>query len=135
MSRKIIHWVTGQAQTVGAVAVTVVSFDLADANASPDNTVSNNCAVQIEASIVGKDAASNDVGHKQLARGFKRIAGVLSTTDATVITAVNGLLQGQLATAAFDLDVSGTIIRLRVTGVATRTIDWFGDIRIRILEP
>lgn len=133
--RKIIHWVQGQAQTVGAVTVTVASFDLASAATAPDNLVSDNCGIRIEANIQGHDAGSNDTGGKTLARGFKRIAGTVSATDAAAIAVVTNTLPGNLATATFDIDFSGTVIRLRATGVAARTIDWFGDIVIRIFNP
>lgn len=135
MPRKIIHWVQGQAQTVGAIAVTVASFDLADAAASPDSQASNGCGIRVEANVQGHDAGSNDTGGKTLARGFKRIAGTVTATDAAVLAVVTNTLPGNLATATFDVDFSGSIIRLRATGVAGRTIDWFGDMVIRIFNP
>lgn len=135
MPRKIIHWITGSVQTVGAVTATVASFDLADAAANPDGLVSNNCGIRVEGNIQGHDSVSNDTGGKTIARGFKRIAGTVTATDAASLAIVTNTLPGQLATATFDCDFSGTVLRLRVTGVVGRTINWFGDMVIRIFDP
>jgi hypothetical protein len=135
MSRQVIHWVSGAVQTSGAVAATICSWDASSAAANPDGTATNGAVIHVEAFILVRDSVSLDSGSKVLSRAFTRNAGTLAVLDAAIITVVNGLLQTTIVTETFDIDASTNTIRLRASGVATRTIDHFGDMRIRIYQP
>lgn len=131
--RKIIHQVTDTAQTVGAVAVTVASFDLASAGVSPDGLASDNCAVDVETLLLGRTSAG-DMARRRFTRGAKRQAGALAAlgavTDLVVLAA-----DAALALVGSDLDVSGDAVRCRATGVAGQTVDWFARMTITIWQP
>lgn len=137
MAQRAIHMVSGNAQVVGAVATTIASFDLNDAASSPTRVGWDNCSVHVEAyiSIYNSAGTVGATGAKTLTRGFKRVSGTASAVDAAVVTLANLLEQPGVLGATYDVDVSGTTIRLRFTGVAGQTHQVFGWMRLTINQP
>lgn len=137
MAQRAIHLVSGNAQVVGAVATTITSFDLAAAAASPTGVAWDNCSVHVEAyvSIYNTAGTIGATGAKTLTRGIKRVAGTVSAVDAAVIVLANLLEQAGVLGAAYDVDVSGTTIRLRFTGVAGQTHQVMGWMRLTLNQP
>lgn len=134
--RKLIHWVsTGDVAvtTVGAVAADAVTFDLSSASAHPDGIASDNCCIDVEAHVLGySTAGGNGVVNRVVQANFSRIGGaVTAIAPIQTIIGVTAALVGALTT----VDNNGNVIRVRVTGVAAFTIDWFADARIRIYQP
>lgn len=108
-----IDRVLGQGQTTGSVAVTIMSY-----------TVPDGSKVTADLVCVGVDAGdgTNGVGG--------RVNGVFSGSGgvASLIGAVGNLLPIQaslpLATSNCTMDVSGSALRVRASGVVGKTINW-----------
>lgn len=109
---------TGSSSTVGALATTVASFD-----------VTLNASQLVEASCIGRTSAGNTTVHRKVA-AVKDVAGTV-TIVGSVINDVD-VSDAALAGVAVTLDVSGTTLRLRATGVAAQTITWVGDISVKV---
>jgi hypothetical protein len=75
----------------------------------------------VEAWVIG-GTASNAIGGKSYAV-FKNVAGTLTQVGVTDNTFQREDFGG---TPTFTIDASGTTIRLRVTGLAATTIEWYG---------
>lgn len=79
--------------------------------------------------VVGRTAGGAAVG--------KKSSAVLKVTSGTpsVIGAVTSLvdqLDVALTGAALAFVVSGSAVIVRVTGVLTQTIDWYGELRLLV---
>jgi len=124
----------GPISSVGAVASgTVASIDLAGVafSGAPDNV-----GCYAEAVLVGKCTATtgapvvNDVVVIKVARGFKRIAGVVTALGAGVTAIVPATGDASLLAATGLLNVTGTSVRVQGGGVATGTIEWTAHLSI-----
>ena len=123
MNERTIDWKSGEVQTTGAVTVTVCSSDVI-----PDST-----SVMVDCSLEGRSAVSGEMASSRFCFQAKRVAGVLTMTGAQVdiVTFASGS-DAALAGCTATVDSNTNQLRLRVTGVAANTIDWFGDMRVRI---
>lgn len=136
--RKLIHWVsTGDTAvtTVGAVATNAVTFDLSSTTESPDGIASDNCCINVDANFLAYSTAgtANLMLTRQVQGGFRRVAGTITLIDALIPTLIAD--DAAIAGSLTAIDISGNLLRARVTGVAAITIDWFCDMRIRIYQP
>ena len=113
--QKVYPIISGAVETTDATVTTLMSY-----------TVSSNCVGEFEAKVTWRDNTSGEIGQARKVARFKRVAGVLSVVGSlTDIIAVT--LDGtNLLTSTFTIDVSGDDVRVRVTGVAARTIHWQG---------
>lgn len=122
MSQKTIDWKTGVVSTVGATTSTVCDTDAIPTGAN----------VTVDGFLQGRDAAGLMASTYIHHRG-SNVGGVLGLigTLTSLVTFATGS-DAVLATAVAAIVVTGTQLRLQVTGVATKTIEWFGDLRVRI---
>lgn len=136
----------GARTTVGAAAISLITLDLSNKIAWNDgfsdllwNTADptaaweeyDNCAVELDVSITGYViAGGSGVVSRQLQASFSRIAGAVTRIALPLQTVIG--VSAALAAALTDLDSSGNLLRVRVTGVAGFTIDWMADARVRI---
>lgn len=120
MGQKTIHRVAGEAQTAGAVAVTVASA-----------LVPTGCGVRAVAHCVGREIATGATHVSGRVAAAKDVAGALSAVGA-VADLVAPIADAALATAAVTIDISGNTVRLRATGVLATNIEWFGELTLYI---
>lgn len=113
-------------QTVGAVSITVAQIDLAAPGIC--GTI-DNVGVHIEGTLIGRNAATGDSVGMKVTRDFTRNAGTL-TALGTLANIVAPQGSAALLAALGVLDTSGTIIRLRGTGIAAITLDWTGFLSV-----
>lgn len=117
--------------TVGAQTITLCQFNLD----SPQVTsLLQNCLVDAEFLALGQRQDNNQGGRARLSRGYKTLAGVLSSLGA-VEKLIGGVQVGDtvpllgeagILSATASLDLSGSVIRGRVTGVAGVNVAWTG---------
>ena len=89
-------------------------------------TVSVNSVGEIDMRLTWRDNVSGEIGHGRKVAKFKRVSGVLSIVS-TIIDLIAITIDGiNLLTSTFTIDVSGDDLRVRVTGVAGRTVHWQG---------
>ena len=105
------------AQTTDATVTTCGTVTPADAT-----------VVLVEAAVVGRKSDGTAGAVYRLAAGFRRAGGTV--TQIGVLTVVVAIEDNVLWDAVFD--VSGTAIRVRVTGVAATTIDWKTRIAVNL---
>jgi len=118
---------TTPVHTSGVATATICSVDLATAALFGGLSLAN-CGLLVEGKIIGKDAANN-VGVSIFSRPFKLISGTLTALGAGITNIV--ALSGDLAAGyVFTLDNSGTVLRLRATGIALAEVDWNGSLYI-----
>lgn len=114
--RELARQSSSSIQTVGVTTTTVLEMPLVDG-----------CSYHITASVVGRATDGSTITANRFA-GAKRVSGTASLVDVVVslITATDLSLSGSVIT--MDVDDTAKTIRVRVTGVALTTIDWWGKI-------
>lgn len=123
MSVRAIDWKTGVVSTTGATTVTVCQSDVI-----PDGSV-----VTVKYVLNGRETTTGDIASANGEMRFKRVAGILTAVGALVqLTTIALGSDAALLAAVVAVDASGTNIRLRATGVAALTVEWFGSLRIYI---
>jgi hypothetical protein len=110
----------GPTHTSGAVTVTAWSLDIANTRyaGALDNRV-----FDFDLVIIGRSSTAG-TGVSGLYRATAtRIAGAVAIAGTLqVVQALQGSLAGAFVVA---IDVSGTAVRLRITGVAATEVDWY----------
>jgi hypothetical protein len=120
---KPIDWKAGTVQTVGATVATVTQTDVI-----PDNS-----SVTLEVYLQGRETTTGDIASTMFLMRARRVAGVLTLVNVeTVLETFATGSDAALVAATAVIDVSANTLRLRVTGVAATTIEWDGDMRVRI---
>ena len=120
--------------TDGTTATTIASFDLA-------NITSANIPFTVQGmanGIITSVTNQNNSGMAMVVRGFKQVSSTLSSVvNLSVLGGLGGTVVSNLAPLVGDagiilatvtIDFSGTIVRLRGTGVAVTNITWSGAI-------
>jgi hypothetical protein len=127
------RFAAGPTNTTGVGAVTIVLSPALNTANPPWSAALDNSGLMAIGTLIGKDAANNVVSI-QVARSFKRIAGVLTALAAAttpVIPAAAGAIgDAALVTSTGLLVVSGNSIALQATGVGATTISWNGELRL-----
>lgn len=124
MSRRIIDWKTGVVSTVGAVLGVVCDSDVIPEG----STVTVDCFIQGRETTTGALASASFQHRAQFpVAGALTLVGVLFQ----LLTIALGS-DIALAGAVPAIVLSGGRMRLQVTGVAATTIEWFGDMKIRV---
>lgn len=88
-----------------------------------------NVGLHVEGVLVGRDSSGNFVSTR-VARAVKMQAGTLSALGTQASAIGVGIGDAALAAIVATLDVSGTDLRLRATGVIATSIGWRGFIEI-----
>ncbi len=98
-------------------------------NATPSNIVSMPVAtgqtVRLVVDIIGISGNNRLRGRKTAC--VKNIGGTLSIVGATITDIVTTIGDVALATAGWDISISGTNIIVPVTGIAATTINWISN--------
>lgn len=120
---KIIDIASGTANTTDGVTVTTVCTF----------TVPLNSNIMLSASLVGKETTTGDIATAKVDHRAKRAGGGASMVGSAVdqVTFAAGS-DAALNASVITIDVSGNDVRLRVTGVAATTIDWFGTLIVHV---
>lgn len=113
---------SGIVSTTGAASDNVVTYDCSSATEALGAL--DNCMITATALVMARVASSTDYARVKLERSFARESGTLAALDATAIVLGTSYIDAALATIVTDLDASGSLIRVRVTGVALITIPW-----------
>jgi hypothetical protein len=110
--------VTGTLQTTNATQSTLASY-----TTSTNDTVYAFTA-EVTGIVSGGDSASYEIKGT-----FKRVSGTVTQIGPTLVTVSN---EENVAWGGCTFDISGTDIRVRVTGLAATTINWkaFGNIKV-----
>jgi hypothetical protein len=90
----------------------------------------NGAGLHVEGVLVGRDTNNGDVVTVRASRAFNRISGNLSGLGNAAVNIVAPQGSAALTTAAVTIDASSNSIRLRVTGVAGKTIEWTGFLEL-----
>lgn len=116
-------WPTGVVTTTDGTTSTPVCLSAALPNGS---------TFTIEAYLQGRDAAGN-IASTQLSHRGKVVSGTAALVGS--LTGIVSFATGSdtiLATSTALIDISAGAARLNVTGVAATTIEWFGELYIRV---
>lgn len=122
--------------TDGTTATTIASFDI--------STLTNsNIPITVQAvanGIITSVTNQNNSGMAMVIRGFKQVSSTISAiVNLTVMGGLGGTVVSNQAplvgdsgitTATVTIDFSGTVIRLRVIGIAATSITWSGALWI-----
>lgn len=121
MSLRTIDWVSNVVTTTDATPTTLASV-----------VVPTGCAASFVAEITGRNTATGATVVAARRVGAKNVGGVVSLvgTVLSVMDSVDAALATVLIT--MDLDVSGTSVCVRATGLIATSIEWFVDIRVRL---
>lgn len=76
-------------------------------------------AYQIEANTIGRKSDGSQVISSKILATYKNDSGVLS-----LVGSQNTISNSDFTTASISMDISGTNIRIRITGEAATTISW-----------
>lgn len=119
MSLRIIDWVSNVVVTTDATPTTIATFN-----------VPAGCAASFVAEITGRNTATGATVVAARRVGAKNVGGVVSLVG-TVLSVMDSV-DTALATVLITMDVSGTSVRVRATGLIATSIEWFVDIRVRL---
>lgn len=124
MAHRGNHRASGAGQTVNAGTADLATISITDGR-----------SYKIYAEAVGRDAAGLSVSGERHAL-VKRVAGTVSV-EALGTAIANLLSNSALATAGITVVIDNTAktATLRVTGVNTKTIDWWGEMFVKEFEP
>ena len=112
MSLRVVDHKPAVVTTTDATTTTLLSWEI------PDNS-----SAYVEASIVGKDSSGNTASRK-VSACVKRVSGTASMVG-TVQLIVPLIADAALLTVVMTMDVSSPVVRVRVTGIISTTIEWF----------
>lgn len=123
MSQRTIGWKSGVVQTVGAVAATVCATD----------TIPDGSTVHLKCYLQGRETTTGDIASTVFTHRARRVAGVLTLVGVpTVLQSFAAGSDAAIAGATAAVVLVGNTLALQPTGVAATTIEWFGDMRVRI---
>lgn len=111
-----------RAQTIGAVTTTALSYTLPD-----------NCVAKVTAEVVAWTADGGDSAGYELVATFKRFSGGVATQvgSTTVVVAHE---DDAALDVAIDTDGANDL-RVRPTGVALKTYEWFVNFKVLLMKP
>ena len=112
MALRIFDKIKALVQTTDATQTTLCSF-----------TIPSNSSAVVRATISLRNTANNDTAAIMIVGTFKNNAGTV-TLEGSVTSLLAIMGSAGLLTALSTMDVSGTNIRIRVTGIIATTIDW-----------
>jgi hypothetical protein len=125
MSARIFggKWPAGVVFTTGATTA-----DMPPTDVVPDGTT-----FLIEVNVQGKDTTSGELASCVFRHQGKRVSGAVQLVGSPsfVVSFVAGS-DIALVSATAAILVASNALNIRVTGVATRTIEWWGDLHMRI---
>lgn len=123
MSKKIIDWKSGVVSTSGAALATVCDSD----------TIPDGATATVECHLQGRETTTGEVASCVIHHRAKRVSGTTSLigTLTSLLTMATGSDAG-LATSVPEVVISSNKLRLQVTGVALKNVEWFGDMRVRV---
>jgi len=110
--------ITGNVQTTDATQTTLATF-----SANTNDTI-----YSFRAEVTGIQAGANGAGY-EIKGTFKRIGGTVTQIGSTLVVYAH---EDDSTWGGVTFDISGSDIRVRVTGLAATTIDWqcFGNIKV-----
>ncbi len=112
MSQNTIDNVRGTIITTDDTATTLASW-----------TVPDDSSVVVQATVVARNTSTGAIaGFYKFAAG-KNVGGNVSLVGS-ILDIISAIKDLSMLTASCTLDVSGTDIRVRVTGIAATTIEW-----------
>lgn len=112
-------WVVGELTTTDATATTALSYTI------PQNGV----AFHVEATVVGKDTATNDAIISRKVAAGKRQTGTTAIIGA-VVNVWGNITEDPLSTTSVTLTTTTTDVLVVVTGKLATTIDWHVELKI-----
>ena len=122
MSLRIIDWKSGVVTTIDATTGVVCSSD----------PLANSSTVTFEVNVEARDIATGEIASTTFLHRARTAAGVTTLVGApTVLVTFAQGSDAALAAALATLVPIANVVQLQVTGVAGRTLEWFGDVRIR----
>jgi hypothetical protein len=129
---KIREVITGTNTTTdGGTAKTIATFDVS--TAGPGGTPLLNCSIFITARCSGYNSVDNTAAGEWIGGCFKVVNGTLSQVGSTnhAITMIKD------TGGAPNSDLSNALSQIIyfVTGVAGKTIDWFGGMEVFVYQP
>ena len=108
-------FVDAEVQTTDATVTTLLS-----------QAIPSNVTYQVVANVVGNRSTSAEGASYLLMATVRNDAGTLAQVGATTVIASHEDVAGWDAT----IDVSGTNARVRVTGAASSTIEWYANVQL-----
>ena len=124
MSVRIIDWKSGVATTTDAATPATIC--------ESDN-IPTGATATVDVYIQGRDAAGN-IASTSFQHRARNVGGTLTLVGSitNLVTMALGS-DAALSTAAASItSVAGPKLRLQVNGVVATTIEWFGDVRVRV---
>lgn len=122
MANKILDWVTGTGQTIGAVTSDLITFAV---------PVSSNVNFKLRVQMYQSTTPAG--GCFELNGSFTRAAGAPVADAATL--AIGNVLNAVLATASVAFVISGNNVIVRATGIALLTIEWMAEGKVNVYTP
>lgn len=131
MAKKIIHWITGVVTTSGVATDNVLTLDFAQPLEWPNRVAQDNCVATCEVfvsarNVVGTVGAGGSFGYYATVR---RVSGTV-TIVSSAPNSMGLMPQAGIVGASIAMDVSGTTLRVRGTGIVSQDIEWFGSMRV-----
>jgi len=110
--------VTGSVQTTDVTQKTLATF----------TTTTNDTVYSFRAEVTGINAGADGASY-EIKGTFKRIGGSVIQIGSTLVVVSN---KDNITWGGVTFDISGSNIRVRVTGLAATTINWqcFGNIKV-----
>lgn len=119
MADKFNDRIEGTVQTTDATTATVATFPLVD-----------EAVYLFEVFVVGLVGGGNAAGYRLCVSAKRVLAG-----GATLVGTVDKAIGEDAPQWDADIDVNGNNVRVRVTGQAAVTIDWFAHGQCIVLVP
>lgn len=120
MSQRTIDKVTEVVTTSNATQTTLITYP-----------IPSGASISAECTVVGRDTSNGDTITTAQKATAKNVSGTASLVGS-VLNMVALTADTLLSTASVTMTISGTNLLVRVTGVLSKGIEWFGELKVWI---